>query len=153
MNPKAERERPLSAEGRATAKAIAKAMLDAGEVPSVIFCSPFARTTQTADIYGLAFSQSTGDRVSVNSVGDFAPDRPLELGIAGLIGSDKLRRVMIVGHVDNTTPAFNTFADDDGAWPDLVMAEVRRIEIDRKSCKWDLRWALRPSDLGLKDYK
>lgn len=141
-DPRRERERPLNAEGVATAKAIAKALVAAGEVPNVIFSSPFSRAIQTADIYGKAW------KVQVNVIGDLAPNRPLERGIADLIGYDDLKRVMIVGHKDNTTPLMQSFGGD---WDDLAMAEVRRVEIDRGDCSWSLEFALRPSDIGRKD--
>lgn len=145
-DPKTERERPLLQEGKVTALAIANAMCDIGEVPNVIFCSPFQRAIMTADIYGRVFG------IQVNVIGDMAPVRPLEDAIATLIGSDKLKRVMLVGHVDNTTPAMQTFESND-KWKDLVMGEVRRVNISRKDCSWSLKWGIKPSDIGRKDRK
>ena len=89
--------------------------------------------------------------VQVNVIGDLSPVRPLENTIADLIGSDKLKRVMLLGHVDNTTPAMNSF--DGPGWDKLVMGEVRRVRINRDDCSWSLKWALKPSDIGRKDYK
>ena len=144
-DPKKERERPLTPEGVKMAKAIAQTVLDGGDVPSAIFSSPFARAVQTADIYGKCWG------VQVNVVGTFAPMRPLEDEIMNMISSDKLKRIMIVAHVDNTTPAMRTFGGD-VKWKPLVMAEVRRMKIDRDSGEWKLRWSLKPSDVGMKDY-
>lgn len=145
-DPAAERDRPLLAEGRATVLAIAKEMSNQDEIPNVIFCSPFARTVQTADIVGKALG------IQVNVIGDLAPMRPLEETVATLVGYDKLKRVLLVGHVDNTTPSMNELGGDT-KWDDLVMGEVRRVKIDRKDATWKLKWALKPSDLGLKDRK
>lgn len=145
-DPKAERERPLLPEGKATALAVAKALLAAGEVPKVIFCSPFMRTIMTADIYGKTMG------VQVNVIGEFAPMRPLEDSILNLMSHGEQRKIMVVGHVDNTTPAMNNLGGDT-KWKDLVMAEVRRVRIDRKSGQWSIRWGIKPSDLGLKDRK
>lgn len=144
-DPKTERERPLWPEGKAMALAIAKAMLKAGETPSVIFCSPFTRAIMTADIVGKAHG------IQVNVIGDLAPMRPLEDGIIGLIANDNVKRIMLVGHVDNTTPGMRNLGGD-VKWKDLVMAEVRRVKISRDDGSWKMRWALRPSNLGLKDY-
>lgn len=144
-DPKKERERPLTVEGQATALAIAKAMKDLGEVPKVIFCSPFMRTTMTADILGKELG------VQVNAIGDLAPNRPMEDSILGLIGSDNLKRVMLVVHKDNSTPCMDAFGGD-VPWIDLKMAEVRRVSMDRDSGAWVLKWCMKPSDLGLKDY-
>lgn len=144
-DPKKERERPLTPEGVAMAKAVAAAMLDADEIPSVIFASPFMRTTQTADIYGKTLG------IQVNAIDDLAPNRPLEDRILELMTHKEVKGFMILGHVDNTTPAFNNFGGDDD-WDDLVMAEVRRVKIDRKTGAWKLRWSIKPSELGLKDY-
>lgn len=144
-DPQTERERPLTTEGKATAKAIAMAMRTAGESPKVIFCSPFTRTVMTADIYGAILG------IQVNIIGELSPMRPMEDGILGLINKDRIKRIMLVCHVDNTGPAMRNF-DDSDKWPDLVMAEVRRVDMDRKDGSWSLKWRLRPSDLGLKDY-
>ena len=144
-DPKRERERPLIPEGVATATAIAKALKAAGEVPNVIFCSPFTRATMTADIYGKILG------VQVNVIGDLAPMRPMEDTILGLMAHGEQKRIMIVTHVDNSTPSMNNLGGD-SKWKDLVMGEVRRVKIDRKSGQWSLRWGMKPSDLGLKDY-
>lgn len=144
-DPKKERDRPLLAEGRTMALTMAEALGDLGEVPKVIFSSPFARAIQTADIVGKTLG------VQVNVIGDLAPVRPLEGTISDLISSDSLKRVMIVGHKDNTTPAMNTLGGD-VKWDDLVMAEVRRVEINRDTCEWKWKFRIRPSKFGLKDY-
>jgi phosphohistidine phosphatase SixA len=144
-DPKKERERPLTPEGVTIAKSMAAALATADEVPSVIFASPFARTVQTADIYGKILG------VQVNSIDDLSPNRPLEDRILELMTHKQVKGFMIVGHVDNTTPAFNNFGGDVD-WDDLVMGEVRRVKIDRKTGAWKLKFQLKPSDIGLKDY-
>ena len=145
-DPKQERERPLLPEGVATAKAMAKAMGDLGEVPNTIYCSPYARTQQTADIIGKILG------VGVNIVGDLSAQRPLENGIRDLISDSTAKRVMLVGHVDNTSPSLNKMGGD-VKWKDLVMCEVRRVRMDRKSGEWVLRWSMKPSDIGRPDRK
>ena len=144
-DPKKERERPLTSEGKATVLAIAKAMGDVGEIPKVIFSSPFQRAIMTADIYGKVLG------VQVNVIGDLAPMRNIDAALLNLLSYPKCKRVMIVGHVDNTGPAMKTF-DGDTKWKDLVMAEVRRVRMDRDSGDWSLRWGIKPSDIGCKDY-
>lgn len=147
-DPKAERERPLLPEGKATVLAMARAMDVCGETPSAVFSSPFTRTTQTADIVAKYFG------IQNNPLGDLAPIRPLVPSIEELVGYGKLKRILLVGHVDNTTPAMrNLDGDPNYKWEDLVMAEVRRVRIDRKTLEWRLRWGLKPSDIGLKDRK
>lgn len=154
MDPTKERTRGLTAEGKRIAAKIAAEIAKADKTPKMIFTSPFARAVETGDIYGRALGEATGKAVRVSNVGDFAPDRPLEPGIAGLISTDGLKRVMIVGHVDNTSPCFNTFNAVNGDdWDDLVMGEVRLIEIDRKSLQWTELWRICPSDVGETDYK
>ena len=144
LDPKTERERPLLPEGKATVLAMCKAIDKAGEYPKSIFCSPFARTTMTADIVGKYFG------VSVNVVGGFAPVRPLETEIYNLVSADRLKRVFICCHVDNSSPAMKNF-DSPDKWKDLVMAEVRRVEMSRKDCSWTMQFVLKPSDIGLRD--
>lgn len=186
-DPQKERERELTDAGADIATAIAKEMASQGEVPNVIFASPFVRAQQTADIYGKVLG------VRVNIIDDIAPNRPMDDRLIELMSHGELRKFMIVGHHDNTTPMFNAFGgkmagekrdDDDylrdalgyadgttpsagakpgdgadpndggkpGDWVPLVMAEVRRIRIDRDTGEWKVRWRLRPSDIGLKDY-
>lgn len=144
-DPKAERERPLLPEGIATIKAIAKAMRDAGECPNVIFSSPFQRAVDTADIFGRILG------VQVNVIGEFSPQRPLEDGILGLMEHGEQKRILVCGHVDNTTPAMNNLGGD-VKWKDLTMGEVRRVRIDRKSGQWKLKWGIKPSDIGRQDH-
>lgn len=151
QDPKTERNRPLLPEGVATANAIAKAMIAVGEIPKVIFCSPYARTNQTADILGKAFNLATGNGMRVNVVGDLSPDRPLEPQLLNLMSNGEVKRAMVVCHVDNTTPGLNNLGGDQ-KWNDLVMCEVRRVQIDRKSGAWKLKWGIKPSDIGCKDY-
>jgi phosphohistidine phosphatase SixA len=149
-DPATERDRPLKPEGVRTSKAIAQAMIDAEEIPNAIFSSPFARAIQTADIYGKAFG------VQVNVIGDLAPVRPLTPTLEELLsikGTEKLKRPMLVGHVDNMGPAFRDLGVDGEDWDDMVMGEVRRLRIDRKTLDWDIRWTLKPSDVGMKDHE
>lgn len=155
-DPKVERERPLLPKGRKLVQTVADAMADAGEVPNVGFASPLARATQTADIIGAALG------FQVNAIDDLAPNRPLEDRILEMMSHGEVKRMLIVGHVDNTSPAFSNLGGDmgkcardsdksDGDWPDLVKGEVRRLRIDRKTGKWKCRWRLLPSDLGFPD--
>lgn len=142
-DPAKERERSLTPEGRSTVLAIAKEMESAGEVPEHIFASPYARTTETADIVGKVF----GLRVDI--IDHFSPNRPCLHGLEEVVECDELKRVLVVGHEDNLDPMMQELGDD---WDDLVMGEVRRVKMDRKSYEWKLRWALKPSDVGRKDH-
>lgn len=145
-DPKKERERELLPEGKATALAIARTMAALAEIPKVIFCSPFARAIMTADIFGKELG------IQVNVIGDLAPMRPIEDAILGLAAKGETKRIMVVGHVDNTTPAMENLGGDQ-KWKDLVMAEVRRVKFSRNDGSWKLRWAIKPSDVGRKDNK
>ena len=146
-DPKVEMSRPLVPEGVAMAKAIASAMGEAGEIPSAIFCSNYARATQTAMIYGKILG------VSVSVVSACAPQQPLTAFIASLVqtkGQEKVKRPMILGHVDNMTPTMRDLGD--GGWEPMVMGEVRRVKMSRSDLSWTLQWSLKPSDLGLVDH-
>lgn len=144
-DPKTERDRELTDEGVEMVKAVAAAWSDAHKGPMVVFCSPFTRTVQTADLVGKYFG------VQVNVIGELAPQRPLEEGILSLLKHGEVKGVLLVGHVDNTTPAMNQFGGD-VEWQPLVMAEVRRVEMDRKTGEWCLKWSIKPSYLGLVDH-
>lgn len=145
-DPKKERDRSLQPEGIKIVTAIANAMGDLDEIPKVIFSSPFQRAIETADIVGKILG------VQVNVIGDLSPMRPLEDMILGLVAHHEQKRIMLVGHKDNTGPAMNQLGGND-EWEDLVKGEVRRVRFDRDDGSWKLKWALKPSDLGLKDYK
>jgi phosphohistidine phosphatase SixA len=155
-DPKQERERPLLPRGKKLVQAVADAMVAAGEVPNVGFASPLMRASQTADILGATML------FQVNVIDDIAPNRPLEDRLLEMMMHGEVKKVLLVGHVDNSSPAFSNLGGDmgkcardtdqgDGDWPDLVKGEVRRIRIDRKTGKWKCRWRLLPSDLGFPD--
>jgi phosphohistidine phosphatase SixA len=159
-DPKAERERPLTSNGKKLVQAVAAAMLDADQIPTVGFASPLERTKQTADMLGGILD------FQVNVLDDLAPNRPLEDRLLELMAHDALRKFLIVCHVDNTTPAFENFGGDmgdcyrdgdedtigsSGHWAPLVKGEVRRLKIDRKTGRWECRWRLLPSDVGFSD--
>jgi phosphohistidine phosphatase SixA len=144
-DPETEINRPLTEEGKAAAKAMAKAIGAKPETPKSIFCSPYKRTQMTAFIYGRELV------ANVAVIGDLAPIRPLTDGLFSLIGSkERIRRVMLVGHRDNIEPLFRDL--DGPKFEDIAMGEVRRIQIDRKTGAWTLDWALKPSDLGFEDH-
>lgn len=145
-DPVVERERPLVEEGRATAEAMAAALDALGEYPKAIFASPFARATETADIFGRHFG------VQVNVVGGLAPMRPMETEIANLAMGDHLSRVWCVVHVDNSGDAMDSLGGDI-VWDPLVMCEYRRVSMSRKDATWEFRTGLKPSQVGRKDRK
>lgn len=146
--------------------------------PKVIFASPFARAMETADIYGAILrvpvdvvddlspnrpledrvrelmSHSTVKRIMIVAHQDNTT--PMFNDVGGTMGDetrdddDDLR--IELGHVDGSTPGSgDDNPDAAGDWVPLVMAEIRRLRIDRKSMKWEVRSRLRPSDIGLED--
>lgn len=144
-DPKKEIERALWPEGKAAALAVATALLKKGDIPSCIFSSPYQRAIGTAFIYGKKLV------ANVAIIGDLAPIRPLANGLFSLIKArEKIGRVMIVGHRDNIEPLFRDL--DGPKFPDIAMGEIRRLDIDRKTGAWSLRWAIKASDVGFKDY-
>ena len=144
-DPKKEAERPLKQEGRDAVAAVAAAMLKLGDLPKCIFCSNYQRAQETAYIYGKAFG------VNVAVIGDLAPIRPLTDGLFSLMGSkEKIGRVMLVGHRDNTEPLFNDL--DGPKFGKIMMGEVKRLTIDRKTGAFDLKWCIKPSDVGFPDH-
>lgn len=144
-DPEKERERPLTEEGEKTIEAIAKGMADADEVPNVIFASCFTRTQQTGDIVGKALE------VPVDLLDELAPHLPLARWLMGLIQSEDLKRVMIVGHHDNLEPCFEELSDGQTPFEELAKGEVRRFDVDRDTGEWQEEWRLKPSDVGFED--
>jgi phosphohistidine phosphatase SixA len=178
-DPKKERERPLKPEGIAIATAMAQEMADQDEIPSVVFASPLVRAQQTADIYGkiLGLQVSIIDDLAPNRPMDYqllglmgAGDlrRFMVLGhhdnatpafnsFGGKMAKEKrpdddqIRTDL--GYRDSSTPGDNNDNPKaKGDWVPLVMGEVRRLRIDRVTGKWKVKWRLRPSDIGMRDY-
>lgn len=149
-DPEEERDRPLTAEGRRLARAVAEAVYDTGDIPSVIFTSPFKRAQETADEFARRMCELTDEPLAVNAVGDFAPDRSIVPGIGDIAGYKRAKRVMVVGHVDNTGPGMNELGGDE-KWRDLVKGEIRLVKLNRKSLRWREVWCIKPSDLGFDD--
>lgn len=147
-DPKKERERPLKPEGVQMVKATARSILNLGDIPACIFCSPFQRTIQTADIYGKILG------IQVEVIGDMSPVRPLTTTLTELLQGKfvTLKRVMMIGHRDNLEPLFRGLAGSDSAFDDIAMGEVRRLKIDRWDLDWKEKWRMRPSDFGLPNY-
>jgi phosphohistidine phosphatase SixA len=141
-DPKAERERPLTPEGRKIVAAIARAMKDAGEEPRTILTSEYARAYETADIIGKAFG------CPVDIVSSVAPHMPLAHALEVLAEEDEQRRVMIVAHSDNINPWVERVTGDED---DFAKGEVRRYRVDRADGSAKERWRCCPSDVGFKD--
>lgn len=124
-DPRVERTRPLTDAGRKQAWAVANRLLALGAAPRVILASPYARTTETADVLGRVL----GARVAHEDA--LQPDRPLERFLArAVLADDGLRRVMLVGHSDNLGPLLRALGHD-RADAKLGKGEARHLRVDR----------------------
>jgi phosphohistidine phosphatase SixA len=137
-----EKWRGLTDGGREIALAVARQMLEDGEVPSFIICSSYSRTKETASLLGSILG------VSVDELDELTPNMPIRPVIEAFLADDNAKRVMVIGHTDNINPYLEQVAGDDEK---LAKGEVRRYEIDRDDATAELKWGLKPSDLGFVD--
>lgn len=144
-DPKAERDRPLKKQGVAMARAVAARMVECDEIPDIIIASTLVRAQMTADIIGAA----TGATVDLS--GDLSPHLPITDWMLTTIADKSIKRLMVLCHHDNIDPMMQGLAGS-ASWDGIVMSEVRRLDMNRQTGQWDLKWQCKPSDLGLKDY-
>lgn len=156
-DPAQERDRDLTDDGRDAVEAVASELAKQPVQPRIILASNYARVAQTADAFGGTLG------VQVDLVDELNPHMPMDRFLSMLLDSDETKRVMIVAHVDNTSPTMNALDGDmgdcardgddvsDGPWPPLVKGEVRYVGIDRGTGAWQCRWRCTPSDVGFDD--
>lgn len=144
-DPRAERLRSLTAAGRMQARAVGNALRGKGVRPTVVLASPLARTIQTADIYGEIL------RAPVEPSDSLVPHMPVSRFLQKL-GERGMRRVLVVGHHDNLSPAIAELLDGETAPDDdLLMGEARGYDLDRSAGTLDEVFRITPKDLGLAD--
>lgn len=156
VDPSYDRYRPLSDLGQAQVRSVANMLAECEYTPRVIVCSEYERARQTAELFGYAL----GIQVAVSP--ELNPFTPAKAFIQKLLDSAQSKRVMIVGHHDNLTPALSAFGGDmgecasdgdkgDGDFPALAKAEVRFLSIDRETGEWECNERLCPSDVAMED--
>ena len=145
-------DRPLKPQGIVAAKAVARWMLDnlePGDRPKRIEHSPAVRTTETAKIVGDIL------KVPVSMNRNLFIDKPVEMVIKALCDDKKAKRVMLVGHSDNIPPALrvlNWLSGEDKYGVDpFATAEMRILDVDRKTYTWDEIDRVLPSWCGAED--
>ncbi|HXV36459.1 MAG TPA: histidine phosphatase family protein [Myxococcota bacterium] len=89
-----DRERPLRPEGRAAALAMARYLLERGNAPQLVLCSPSLRTVETLDGVRLALAPAAREQID-DALYPGDPDALLETlsGVAASISS-----VLMIGH-------------------------------------------------------
>lgn len=147
-DPQAERQRPLTPAGRVAVRAVGANLRARGERPKVILASPLRRTMQTADILGDVLG------APVEPFPPLVPHLPVA-HVLRKLAARELRRVLVVGHTDNLSPAAAELLDLEVVPPadELRLAEVRGYDLDRKTGHATERFRLAPADLGLPDPK
>lgn len=103
-----------------------------GGKPRILKASPFARTIQTAQIFGDVLG------LPVQLEDHLLPHKKLASYIRELIGDRDTKRLMIVGHHDNMIPALHELGEygEDEDVKALGYAEVLALDIDRESGQW-----------------
>lgn len=139
-----DRERSLTERGALHVQAVAERMKRDGEIPNIVFASPFARTMETADIFGQAF----GRRVVPST--DLCPWHPLLPYVAQFM--PEFSGIMMVGHHSSFEALLKNIGD--GAAPEvLACGEVRRYSVMLCETGWKmcLRYRVTPADVGMGD--
>lgn len=115
-----DHDRPLSAEGHATMKQIARGLEQAMPRADAIYSSPLVRAQQTA----LWVSKAYRARIQINTVDALVPEAPTE-AFHALIESIQEKRAIIVGHEPNLTRNLRALVGID---------ETDRIELQKGGC-------------------
>src|ERR1700683_3469184 len=93
-------DRALTPSGRERVRDVARALVEGGEVPHLIFTSPLARALQTAEIVASVAQLAAGGALEASTVEirrELSPDGDSEaFALKTIAGSAK--RVMLVGH-------------------------------------------------------
>jgi phosphohistidine phosphatase len=134
---RADDDRPLTEQGRRHVEAVAGA---ADISPAVIFTSPIRRARETAAIFGRAFAAPVKVTSALHRHDD--PEPWLRRAVLG----GGLKRVMLVGHVDNLPDMMSELGDDQPV-DRLKKGELRAYRIDRDTGAWTERWRITPDDL------
>ena len=138
-------KRPLTAEGRKAATAVAGRLKDDGFVPTKIYASPAVRTMQTAKIAGSILGAPVVKEPMLYLGG------PVTLFLRRLADEGE-KRVMLVTHADVDQSLLKYLQADGSRIVDkFAMGEARVIDFDRDSLLWDERGRYLPSDSGLDD--
>lgn len=141
--------RPLKEEGVTAATAIARWMLDKDEVPTRIEHSPAKRAAQTAKIVGKIL------KAPVMENQNLLPGKPAEMVMKGLADDKANKRVMLVGHSDNLPAALRALnwltGDEHFEVDPMATAEMRILDMKRKSYTWDELDRVLPSWVGAED--
>jgi phosphohistidine phosphatase len=93
-------DRALTPSGRERVRDVARALVEGGEVPHLIFTSPLVRALQTAEIVAGLAQLAGGDALKAPTVeirGELAPDGDSEAFALKLLSGSR-ERVMLVGH-------------------------------------------------------
>ena len=144
-DPYVERARGLTSEGRQTVAAVAQRMIQMGECPKLIICSPFQRTIDTARIMGTLLG------IEVQQHPLLQTQFPISILLDQMLSKSEryFKRVLVCGHRDNIEPFLADNAPKgSGATPAYSMGEVRRVEMDRKTFQCVPQMAITPDNVG-----
>ncbi len=133
---RADDDRGLTSAGRRDVEAVA---VEADIAPSAIFTSPLRRARETAEVFGRRFRAPVKVATALHRHDD--PESWLRRAV--LDGG--LKRVMLVGHVDNLPDLMSELGDQ--PVDRLKKGELRAYRIDRETGAWTERWRITPDEL------
>ena len=143
-------DRKLTPEGREDVIALAAWMDKFQEIPSCIYTSPRVRCIETAEILRKELGLP---KVEVED--GLGPDKGNALAqvVKRLASNKGLKRVAIVSNhetIDKGLRALDVI-EHELEFDRMAMAELRILDVKRKSGKWDEKLRVLPSDLGGED--
>ena len=135
--PGPDEERPLTLEGIARTRQMARALEQLGVAPNLVLTSGLRRAAQTAD---LALKQLGGRRRTTASLTPGSPPQALLDEVAGLDGP-----VLCVGHSPHLELVIAlAAAGTDSPICELKKAGVARLDLEPVSRRATLVWLLQP---------
>ena len=149
----AEAERPLTDEGRAEMRRVARGLKWLGMAPDAILTSPYTRARETAEMVGAAL------RVAVTPVEALAPGCDLD-GLAAALGtasgSGLPDSVLLVGHEPDLSTLVGLLIGTQGpARVEMKKASCARVEVAVTSIstqalagRGTLEWLLRAKQIA-----
>jgi phosphohistidine phosphatase len=139
----------LTKEGRKAAETLGEWMADKGEIPTIFYVSPKARTQETAEIVAQAIVDAGFVKPEMETDVSIGPHMSIK-GLVERVASDKSAvRVCIVSHHESLEHGMRVLNREPWIHMDIFAeGEMRVLKIDRKDFTWKEHRRVAPSDLG-----
>lgn len=147
---KEDPDRKLTPEGREDVRALAVWLEKYNEIPSCIYSGPRVRCVETAKIL-----QTELGLPKVELEDGLGPGKGNSLAqvVKRLASNRRLKRIAIVSNHDAIDEGLRALdlIEHEIQFDRIAMAELRILDVKRKSGKWEEKLRVMPSDLGGED--